>query len=429
MDFDTSSFGNVNEQYLTSSFAEVTPLRKKGATSDCSKVRIFEKWHFLKRPKTEFISNPIYLAAFEKEFDLGISIDHPNIVRYISKGYDKEGIYILTEFVDGLSLDELFQVKPNYFKNKANVKKILSQLLSSLSYLHNRQIVHADIKPENILIAHNGNNVKLVDLGLSYSDCYNEITGGSKGYGSPEQFTTPNEISYKSDMYAVGKIILFIFNGNTNERLLGKLPQPYRSIAKRCLVTNLEKRTITANQALQLLNKSHFPVFGSVVLFLALLGVMFFVSFSKYGLKDKSDEKFIQDTTATVSSADSSILINKPIDKIKETPLPKIKYNKPVEEKKANPKQLEIEITNAIEKRLSPNIAVLQSVFSEITEDDIPVLKHFFNDWKATCKNDLDLLYSDYENVISYEKFKSIYGKELAKINDSIEKKLNEIEK
>jgi serine/threonine protein kinase len=88
-------------------------------------------------------------------------------------------------------------------------------LLAALEYIHNRQIVHLDLKPDNILITNNGNNLKLIDLGLSYSDCYSEITGGTQSFGSPEQFARPELIDFRSYIYAFGKIVLFLCTGNT----------------------------------------------------------------------------------------------------------------------------------------------------------------------------------------------------------------------
>jgi serine/threonine protein kinase len=210
MDSESSSFDNIqNFSPLINSFSDIVPVNKNGATSDCYKVRIHAKWHFLKRPKKAFSTNPLYVAAFEKEFDLGFTLDHPNIVRYLSKGTDKDGIYILTEYIDGQTLRDFRLKNPDFFKKEKNIRKLLLQLLSALDYLHNRQIVHLDLKPDNILITNNGNNIKLIDLGLSYSDCYNEITGGTQSFGSPEQFLTPQLIDYRSDLYAFGKIVLY----------------------------------------------------------------------------------------------------------------------------------------------------------------------------------------------------------------------------
>ena len=262
MDSESSSFDNIqNFSPLINSFSDIVPVNKNGATSDCFKVRIYAKWHFLKRPKKTFSTNPLYIAAFEKEFDLGFTLEHPNIVRYLSKGADKDSIYILTEYIDGQTLSDFKLKNPDFFKKEENIRKLLLQLLSALDYLHNRQIVHLDLKPDNILITNNGNNVKLIDLGLSYSDCYTEITGGTQSFGSPEQFSKPQLIDYRSDLYAFGKIVLYLFTGDTGISSLGRLPALYKKLVRNCLIEDVEGRNIKAIECTKLINqKNRLPV-------------------------------------------------------------------------------------------------------------------------------------------------------------------------
>jgi serine/threonine protein kinase len=119
MNSESSSFDNIqNFSPLINPFSDILPVDKNGATSDCFKVRIHAKWHFLKRPKKAFSTNPLYIAAFEKEFDLGFTLEHTNIVRYISKGEDKDGIYILTEYIDGQTLSDFRLRNPDFLKRK-----------------------------------------------------------------------------------------------------------------------------------------------------------------------------------------------------------------------------------------------------------------------------------------------------------------------
>ena len=96
---DTSSFSNQQQP-----FQDSTPVLTTGATSDCYRVKLYGKLHFLKRLKPEFSGNPRYRAAMRKEFETGYNLDHPNLVRYMSCGDD----YLLTEWVDGITLGELW---------------------------------------------------------------------------------------------------------------------------------------------------------------------------------------------------------------------------------------------------------------------------------------------------------------------------------
>lgn len=205
MNWESSEF---EEQSVNMPFDEVEALSNNGSTSLSYKVRIWGKWFFLKRPKPEFADNPVYLAAFEKEFDLGIRLDHPNIVRYHSKGTDALGMYILMEYVDGETLTNYIRQHPKLPKSEA--LRIIGEIAEGLKYLHARQIVHFDLKPDNILITTNGRHVKLIDLGFAYSDCYSAIACGTHAYSAPEQFASPRSANLRADVYAFGNIIKYI---------------------------------------------------------------------------------------------------------------------------------------------------------------------------------------------------------------------------
>ena len=103
----------------------------------------------------------------EQEFQLGIQLVHPSIVAtYSLEEIEGVGRCIVQEWIDGITLGEWFQTKPS----KATRERVFSQLLDALEYLHSLQLVHHDLKADNILITRNGSNVKLIDFGLSALD-------------------------------------------------------------------------------------------------------------------------------------------------------------------------------------------------------------------------------------------------------------------
>lgn len=228
---ETSRFTQQQE-----AFANAVPIETQGATSDCFTVKLYGKLHFLKRLKNEYRSNPRYVAALKKEFEAGYSLEHQNLVRYVACGDD----YLLSEYVDGETLDKFAATHPEFFKKRANTDRLIVQLLNVLKYLHSHQIVHLDLKPENILITRIGHELKLTDLGFCYTDRHTDTTGGSEFYAAPEQLEASGVVDERTDLFAVG-------------RILSTLPcaNHYKHLITGCIRRNKNDRFQSAAQARQ----------------------------------------------------------------------------------------------------------------------------------------------------------------------------------
>lgn len=108
-----------------------------------------------------------YRLLHEKEFRLGVSLNHPNIAAtYAYEDITGLGPCIVQEYIDGEPLSAWLDKKPAAEARQ----RVLQQLLDALEYLHSRQFVHNDIKSGNILVTRNGSNLKLIDFGLSDTD-------------------------------------------------------------------------------------------------------------------------------------------------------------------------------------------------------------------------------------------------------------------
>ena len=108
-----------------------------------------------------------HLLLQEKEFAFGISLSHPHIAEtYSLENVEGCGRCIVMEYVDGTTLAEWLTTNPS----KAARQRVMMQLLDALEYIHSLQLVHHDLKSSNILITRNGQNVKLIDFGLSNTD-------------------------------------------------------------------------------------------------------------------------------------------------------------------------------------------------------------------------------------------------------------------
>lgn len=175
--FDGESGG---ENPFTVDFVAARPLDVSGSTCDVYECTIQRRRSFVKRLKAEYRNNPLYRAAFSKEFELGVSLSHPSLPRYVGFG----GEYIVIDYVEGDTLAALIQRNDSRLEDKKFVRKLLRELIDVVGYLHNRNIVHCDIKPDNIIVSpYPERPAMLVDFDKAYSPWLDSSHGSAEKYG------------------------------------------------------------------------------------------------------------------------------------------------------------------------------------------------------------------------------------------------------
>ena len=132
----------------------------------CRKGRLF----VYKALRKELRGNILYEELLDKDFNIGFSLNHSNICQYYAKiTHPAIGNCIVMEWIDGCTLKELIY---GGNLNARLSKKIICELCDALDYMHRKQVIHRDLKPENIMVTYNGQNVKIIDFGLSDADSY-----------------------------------------------------------------------------------------------------------------------------------------------------------------------------------------------------------------------------------------------------------------
>ena len=162
------------------------------------------------------------LARFQQEARTASALEHPNIVKILASGLNDDAPYLVMELVHGETLaDRISRAK---HLSPAECLDIFSQILAGLEYLHRENVLHRDLKPQNILLSKNSEGqtlAKLSDFGIAQGIIEdgsspsltrtNEIVG-SPAYMSPEQ-CQKKTLDERSDIYSLGCIMFESMSG------------------------------------------------------------------------------------------------------------------------------------------------------------------------------------------------------------------------
>ena len=170
-----SDSGYIDIENFSSDWSDITLLQQRRQNTIYTAKR-YGKRYLLKAISPEYQSLTDIRLLQEKEFSLGILLNHSNIAEtYSLEEVPEIGRCIVMEYVDGMTLAQWLNSSPT----RAQRERVLAQLLEVMEYIHGLQLVHNDLKSSNILITRNGQNVKLIDFGLSDTDSTSETNNAS----------------------------------------------------------------------------------------------------------------------------------------------------------------------------------------------------------------------------------------------------------
>lgn len=185
-----------------------------GGMSDVYKAKdqVLGRFVAVKVLKPEFAEDVNFVTKFHTEAQSAAGLQHPNIVNIYDVGSEEHMHYIVMEYVEGITLKTYIEKK-----GQLNYKEAISiaiQVARGIEAAHNNNIVHRDIKPQNIMISNEG-KVKVTDFGIARAATSNTIHSdvmGSVHYTSPEQARN-GFVDGKSDIYSLGIVMYEMVTG------------------------------------------------------------------------------------------------------------------------------------------------------------------------------------------------------------------------
>ncbi|MBR0295689.1 MAG: serine/threonine protein kinase [Bacilli bacterium] len=166
--------------------------------------------------REDVMQNPINLRRFENEAMIAASLNHPNIIKVYNHGVYDGRPYIANEYIKGQTLKDVLD-----FRGSLSIEEALSvmiQLSNTLSYAHQHNIIHRDVKPQNMYLLADG-TLKLGDFGIAQADGFNDnltSTGdivGSVYYLAPE-ISKGGVATAQSDIYSAGVTFFELITGH-----------------------------------------------------------------------------------------------------------------------------------------------------------------------------------------------------------------------
>ncbi len=165
--------------------------------------RMLNRYVAIKVLKKEYKEDENFVRKFRSEAQAAAGLNHPNIVNVYDVGEDRGLYYMVMELVEGITLKDYIEKKGRLYHKE--IISIAIQMCTGVGIAHAAEIIHRDIKPQNIIISREG-KVKVTDFGIAKATTSNTVSSNAMGsvhYTSPEQ-ARGGFSDQRSDIYSVG---------------------------------------------------------------------------------------------------------------------------------------------------------------------------------------------------------------------------------
>jgi serine/threonine-protein kinase len=169
----------------------------------------------LKVPLTQYDCDPGFLSRFQREENIGLTLEHPCLVNLLPAA-DKSRPYLVMEYLEGQTLAARLREEAPLPEGEA--ARIASRICEGLEYLHRKGVVHRDLKPENVMLCQDG-SIRILDFGIAKAEKARRLTLGDfpPAMGTPD-YIAPEQVQGKrgdsrSDIYALGAMLYEMTTG------------------------------------------------------------------------------------------------------------------------------------------------------------------------------------------------------------------------
>ncbi len=198
----------------------------------------------LKTPSVNYEDDPTYLNGFIQEQWVGARVNHPGVMKPYISGRHRTCLYFKTEYIEGQNLQDW--IKGHNAPALSEVRPIVEQIVQALRAFHRQDMVHQDLKPDNIMIDTSG-QVKIIDFGSTKVAGITEIASvinpdhpmGTLNYTAPE-YMKNEQGTNRSDIFSLGVIVY--------EMLTGHLPYKEKNVESFTLRSYSDMKYIPARK-------------------------------------------------------------------------------------------------------------------------------------------------------------------------------------
>lgn len=194
-------------------YSIVRPISERGSKNVFIARNRNGKLVAIKVERIDIGTDDAQLKRFERGIGLARSLEHENLVTVLDGGVTSDHIYVVSEYVEGVDFETFYGLKKAV--RLSDAMALMRRAIRGLMYMHERQIIHRNIKPSNFLIT-GANEVRVTGFGIAKSLDANvnrlTVVGqiiAAPFYMSPEQCVCANNIDHRTDIYSIGCVLYF----------------------------------------------------------------------------------------------------------------------------------------------------------------------------------------------------------------------------